>query len=268
VWTLYTLGCDQAEYDVDEDYDSFVILDFGALVDDSGDMQTVNGVSLSPGQVWDLATYYAGGYTACMNPSVPTYVAEAIGTNNSNTLDYNKGVKFADTVNSVAGWNNTYESHVATWGANDIESWIGTESPLPTPTQSYNWQSGYSATDGPSYVDYGSADECPSAGFGPDCGSTGWQQGDYYNFSYRFADAWAVPEIYSLNDAEQWYWVADYGAPDAGWIQPWGPLDTYDLEPSTYTSAQAWDALQYFYCPAGGCDNMYFSLEMHKTSTS
>jgi hypothetical protein len=259
--TLYQLGCNQVKYDESVHYNSFVILDFGGLYDDSGDQELITNTVISPTEVWYLATYFAAGYTNCRANNT-TYVSLAVGTNNSIPLDYNKGSSFASTVTSISGWNNTYEYHVDTWGALDLETW-GTYS--VTSGQAYNWYSGYSAHGGPSYINYGSADGCPSAGIGPAC-SYNWNQGDYYNLSWLEPLAWSVPEIYYQVNSEQWYWIGDDGSGQSrGWIEPWAPLDQNDLSPGSNTSAQAWNDLQYFFCQVNACGIMYFSMEMHNS---
>lgn len=142
------------------------------------------------------------------------------------------------------------------WGANDIESWSGAQSPSAT----YNWYDGYTGNSGPSFADFGSADGCPESGFGSCEG--GWQQGDYYNLSWGFSSAFPAPEIYYTGLANQWYWISYAGQGVHGAIQPLGPLDDCDLQSGTNCPAQAWSQLnQFFYSPA-----MDFSIEMYDVS--
>jgi hypothetical protein len=260
---MYNLGCNQVRYDDANNYSSFVILDFGGLYDDSGDQENLGGTVLSAYRVYQLATAFADGYTSC-HGSQNVWDSLAVGTNNSLQLDYNKGVAFANTVKDVGSWINSYAHNMVIWGGNDIESW---GNPGLTPTNTYNWYNGWSANGGPGFVNYGSADGCPTGGFGPNC-SYGWQQGDYYNLSWYFSGAYSVPEIYTTNSAqaEQWYWIGKYGSPFHGMINPWGPLDDYDLDPGSNTAAQAWNQLSWFFCPAGGCGFEFYSFEIHTTT--
>jgi hypothetical protein len=251
---LYNLGCNQAKFDNYEHTFSFVILDFGALYDNSGDQVNFSNQVLSASLVAQLAENFAWGYTQC---SPNYYVTMAIGTNNSRALNYTQGQAFAHTVNVVASWKNTYAPHVNVWGANDIESWSGGI----TPMQSYNWYSGYSASGGPSYADYGSADGCP-LNLSGSC-LYGWGQGDYYNFSWREPLAFPAPEIYVYPtnpvQAEQWHYISEYGSGFDGVIEPLGPLDENDLNGSTDTPTQAWNQMSAYF------PSMSYSMEMHNT---
>jgi hypothetical protein len=259
---MYTLGCNQVQYDNYVDRNSFVILDFGGIYDDSGDQENFGGQVLSAYRVYQLATAFAYGYTQCRGANA-VYDALAVGTNNSIGLDNAKGSSFATTVKDVGSWVSSYGYHIGVWGANDIESWSGSAAP----SQTYNWYYGWAGAGGPSFVNYGSADGCPTGGFGPWC-SYGWQQGDYYNLSWGFTDAYSVPEIYTTNasQAEEWYWIGEYGSGVHGMINPWGPLDDYALDPSSNTPTQAWNQLTWFFCPAGGCILEYYAFEMHITT--
>lgn len=120
---MQTVGCNQAHSDASTKHDSTVILDFGGLYDDSGDQELVNSVVVSQGEVELLAEYFAYGYALCAGSST-YYVNLALGTNNSITLDTNKGAAFAATVNALQSYANSVH-HVSAWGANDIESWVG-----------------------------------------------------------------------------------------------------------------------------------------------
>ena len=253
---MHTLGCNQAQYDNGVGHNSFVILDFGAMYDSAGDQINFSGQVQTPAKVGQLGENFALGYTDCG----PRFrVTIAIGTNNSRQLTYAEGQAFANTVNVIRTWVNGNASHVAVWGANDIESWGGGGI---SPTQTYNWYNGYAASNGPTYVNFGSADGCPQNTSGS-C-SYGWGQGDYYNLSWRETLAFAAPEIYVYPNnpvqALQWAYISSYGAPFAGQISPMGPLDENDLDPSTNSPTAAWNQLQFF------LSGSVYSMEMHTTT--
>jgi len=261
-WTsMYTLGCNQVRYDEEAQHSTFVILDFGALYDNSGGQMNFSKKLLTPAQIKTLATAFAYGYTVCGSHS-SFWLDLAVGTSNYDAMDYTKGVAFAHTVNQVAAWENAYGWHVATWGANDIESWGNPGIGVST---TYNWYNGYKAAGGPSYVDYGSANGCPTTGFGSIC-SDGWTQGDYYNLSWREPLAWPAPEVYYTVNAEQWAFIGRYGAPFDGMIQPKGPLDDNFLTSSTLDVTTAWDATEFIFCPYTGCGSLHYSLQMHNVT--
>ncbi len=255
---MYTLGCNQVHYDYAVGHNSFVILDFGAIYDNSGDQLNFGNTILTSYRVYQLATAFADGYSQC-GPRGAYWLNLAVGTNNSIVLNAAEGSAFATTVKDVSSWANSYAWHVATWGANDIESWNN-------PSYTYNWYSGYSSQGPPAYIDFGSANGCPTTGYGPAC-SNGWSQGDYYNLSWNEPLAYSTPEIYYQANASQWAWISAYGAASqpAGGIQPWGPVDQYDLVTSSNTAQQAWNDLCFLFCPNNG-NNMNYSFEMHNTN--
>ena len=188
---MYNLGCNQVHYDYMVGHSSFVILDFGGMHDNLGDQVNFSGNILTSYRVYQLATAFADGYTQC-GPRGGYWLSLAVGTNNSIPLTAAEGGAFASTVKDVSAWVHRYAWHVATWGANDIETWGGRLN--VNSAQTYNWYSGYAAQGPPDYVDFGSADGCPSTGFGPAC-SYGWNQGDYYNLSWGYQLAYSIPEI-------------------------------------------------------------------------
>lgn len=247
---LQTLGCNQATFDNAHGVDSEVILDFGATIDNNGTQETINNIPLSSSQVTYLASYFVYGYGTC---SPTQTVTLDVGTSNDNTLNYTKGQAFAGTVNGVVSYAANFGSHVVVQGANDIESWFNPATGYHTyDTDAYNWYNGWAAAGGPQYVDFGSADGCPlnTSNY---C-SAGWNQGDYYNFSWGLPLANLTPQIYNYPQAQQWYWIGVYAGQA---MYPAGPLDDYDLDSSKYSASQAWAQLdQYF-------PFMNYSLEMH-----
>ena len=250
---MQTLGCNQATYDNTVSADSEVILDFGAIIDNSGTQRLVNGTSVSQNTVINLANYFAYGYATCT--SVHTLKMD-VGTNNSNTLNYAKGQAFANTAKQISLFVGYFSNNVQVRGANDIETFYNPGSGYhANSVDSYNWYNGYAANGGPPYVNYGSADGCPQS-TSYTC-SYGWNQGDYYNLSYGLGLALFAPEIYVNPQAQQWYWVEQFaGQP----MYPEGPLDENDLAGGTYTPAQAWSALSAFF------GVMRYSLEIHNSN--
>lgn len=250
---MQTLGCNQAHSQNSSHYNSEVILDFGAMVNSSGEQETVNGYILSQTDVEALTEWFGNGYRGC-SPSYQNIVD--IGTNNSRTLTQAEGTAFAHTVNAVSSWMATYSPHQAVYGANDIETFCPND--CQTPTATYNWYAGYQGAAVVQYVDYGSADGC-TLDYTPTC-SDGWAKGDYYNLCWREALAECAPEIYYNVNAEQWHYISGYGQGFGGAILPQGPLDEYDLNTGTNTAAQAWSDLNAYF------PTMYYSLEVHIAS--
>lgn len=117
---MQSTGCSQATFDNTYGVNSEDILDFGAIVSDDGTQaETVTGTPLSGGDVVYLASWFVFGYVSC-HPI--HYLQLDVGTNNSNTLDYNKGAKFAQTVEGVSSYAAAQGPHVTVYGANDIET--------------------------------------------------------------------------------------------------------------------------------------------------
>lgn len=143
------------------------------------------------------------------------------------------------------------------WGASDIETWCGTHD-CQASSYSYSWYNGYAAVTGHLYVDVGSATGCPTGGIGPAC-ANGWNQGDYYNFSWGLKLAEVAPEIYNTNDSPEWHWISVYGQGSTGGaIQPRGPLDYHAIVSSALSATQAWSDLSAYF------SGMPDSLEIHK----
>lgn len=246
---MFTLGCNQARSQNAFHTNSLTVLDFGGMINGAGVQETINGILLSQGAVETLAEWFGNGYKACA-PSFLNILA--IGTNNSITLTEAEGAAFGRTVTNVHNWMAAFSPHETAMGANDIESWSGSEAPA----SSYNWYAGYASTTPYDYADYGSADGCP-LNYSGHC-AFGWGQGDYYNLSWREPLATPLPEVYVGGQAAQWFYISGYGAPFHGQIKPWGPLDEFDLDTRTNTPNLAWSALNRFF-PA-----ISYSMEIHK----
>ena len=212
---METLGCNQAISQRANNYNSYVILDFGGLINSAGAQETINGILLTQSDVATLAEWYVNGYKGC-GPSHLNNLA--VGTNNSITLTQAEGAAFGHTVNLVSGFVRAYSPYQRVDGANDIESFCPGD--CQSSSSTYAWYTGYASTATTPYADYGSADGCPLS-LGYTC-LGGWNQGDYYNLCRALALAQCVPEIYfgpssnSLGiNAEQWEYVSEFGAPNS-----------------------------------------------------
>lgn len=128
---------------------------------------------------------------------------------------------------------------------------------MQQPSSSYSWYSGYSAHNGATYFDYGSADQCSTTGVTGRCGTTSWYQTDYYNLAWGYALAWPTPEIYNTSWASQWYYISQAGG---GGMQPYGPLADPSVNGVSATSA--WAALNSYF------PNMSYLLQMETCSPS
>ena len=245
--TFRQLGCNQANYDRTVGHNSEVILDFGAYNSD-GSQQLIwtypNQTWISEGTVTYLASWFVYGYITC-NPG-NQYLTLAAGGNNYYTMSYNAGVNSAYATRNLQSYITNNTNHVFGRGAEDIETWSG----RATSAQMYNWYNGWHATTGGPYVNFGSADGCPTSGTGWWC-SYGWNVGDYYNFSWGFGEAYFTPETYYNVNAAQWNWIASRSHP----MYPDGPLN--QPNGAGNSASQAWAALnQYF-------PYMSYSLEIH-----
>jgi hypothetical protein len=90
------------------------------------------------------------------------------------------------------------------------------------------------------YVDTASADACPQTSHtNGTCQETGytWNQYDEWWISWGFAAAECVPQMYYLQQANQWFRISWYAAlSQGGEIFFSGVLDEYPDDHSTYTA--------------------------------
>jgi len=132
------------------------------------------------------------------------------------------------------------------WGGSDMEaSWNSVSATRA-------WTDGYNSADNWRYVNYGSADGCPTSGSGS-C-NNGWSQGDVRYVSYGSPPAWPMPEIYRTDGvhASQWDNIQEV----AGYMYFLGSLtqwqacfDVGGCDPSTWNSPgagwqQLWDRVR------------------------
>jgi hypothetical protein len=254
--TLFNLGHSQGVYDATHgNIDSDVVLDFG------GQNSTNTGTKLpktttivSYATDESLAESFAAGYYNGTGSDLTSVVTMAIGTNNSYyQVSSTGGSTWASVVNAVHSWvaSSGYASQVDVIGANDMEE---PDYDTFSPTQA--WVNGYWTSY--IYFNYGSADGCPQFTHtnSPAC-DNGWTQDNVWWVSYGAVPAYATPEIYNQGQANEW-----------GQIKQWksmsfeGPLDEYPLDTSTFTAAQAWNAL----AAAEGSAPMSASLEIHNAT--
>ncbi len=109
--------------------------------------------------------------------------------------------------------SHSYASQVVAFGANDLETWCNSSGGgCQTASGAINWANGFSsAGTGRYYIDYGSADGCPTNASNNAGCSGGWNQYDYWYVSWGAAPAHATPEIYSSTLAWQWQKISLYG---------------------------------------------------------
>ncbi len=261
----YTLGCNQGKYDAGFNpvVNSEVVLDFG------GPSGTGDG-TLNYSGIESAGEQFARGYYVCTGGDTTSVLRLGLGTNNSADVTYNDGVTWANTVKVVANWVSTYlTGQVVVIGANDIEpGWSSFAA-------AKSWVQGFIAGGGSLYLDFGSADGCPSnkTGNAP-CGS-GWTQDNVYYVSWGAAPALPAPEIYYnpavqpgyADMANQWAMISLYGAQAYNYPLVFqGPWDEYDMDNSTLTSQQAWNYLWTDLSKNSLPTSMPYSFEIHLAS--
>jgi hypothetical protein len=249
--TAWQLGCNQADYDnIDVNYDSFVVLDFGVQTSDgSGTILVGSNTEWGNGADALYALNFALGYQQCNHGS--HVVLLSVGTTNDWTSSEETesaflGTQWASVVNAVS--QNASESgysNVDVWGAGDWESW-GTFGSLS------NWMSsGYSTSSNIPVVNYGSADGCP------------WNYGDYYGSSYSESNYLCTGDWYqSSNYQDSWGWNLAWAAPEIYYNGPYQNCPGYPAQHIQWQNISMLGAWQYgadiyFMAPfteAGSCD--------------
>ncbi len=256
---LYNLGCNQGQFNLNNNTNSLVFLDFGAQTS-TGTLETIKNVPLSNSQVQSLAEQFAAGYYAWS--ASDNFLYESVGTNHNREVDAFSEKAWANVVKAVQTWSaNANESNVTIWGGSDLEPGFSVYS------DAYNWVQGYDSIDPAIYVNYGSAPGCfnDTGGSGSfDC-SSGWTTSDIYYVSWGALPAVTVPQVHHTTYGEDWTNVSLYGSRygSQGAINFEGPLDEYDLTSSSYTPLQAWDHLSSDLANHGLPSVMPYSLEVH-----
>jgi hypothetical protein len=244
--TAYTFGCDQGRADASfsPPINSEVVLDFGGQLGDSSGALMINGVSISNSQLEAVTEAFAQGYWDCTTTNDNTSVMHlAIGTNNSFAdISFAGGQAWVNEVAAIQAFitSKGFDSQIVMLGANDLEPGFG-DAP-----SAIDWANGFASVSGFLYLNYGSADGCPQ--FSADNGSciNGWNQFDVWYVSWGAVPAEPAPEIYFLTQSRQWAMISLYGAQsqsNQGAVLMQGPWDEHDLDTTTLTSAQAWNAL-------------------------
>lgn len=244
--TAYTFGCDQGRADASfsPPINSEVVLDFGGQLSDGSGALMTNGVSISNSQLESVTESFAQGYWDCTTVNDNTSIMHlAIGTNNSFfDVSFSGGQTWANEVATIQsfitaqGWN----SQIVMLGANDIEPGFG-DAP-----SAIAWAQGFASITGLLYLNYGSADGCPQFTTGNGSCINGWNQFDVWYVSWGSPPAEPAPEIYFLSQSRQWAMISLYGSQSQsslGAVLMQGPWDEHDLDTTTLTSVQAWNAL-------------------------
>ncbi|MGH2509560.1 MAG: hypothetical protein ACRDHZ_19455 [Ktedonobacteraceae bacterium] len=243
--TAYTFGCDQGRADASfsPPINSEVVLDFGGQLSDGSGALATNGLTISNSQIEAVTEAFAQGYWDCTGSDSTSVLHLAIGTNNSFfDVSFAGGQTWVNEVATIQsfitakGWN----SQIVMLGANDIEPGFGDAS------NAIAWAQGFASVSGFPYLNYGSADGCPQSSAENGSCINGWNQFDVWYVSWGSGPAIPAPEIYFLTQSRQWAMISLYGAQaqsSLGAVLMQGPWDEHDLDTTTLTSTQAWDAL-------------------------
>ncbi len=259
--TAYNWGCSQGNFDrTHGNVDSENILDFGAQ--DSAGTKLVNGTYITKAQLEAVVEQWARGYYVCTDGDTTSTNYLAIGTNNSipSVLTTGYGQAWAHIVSDVQAWlSNNSIGQVVIRAANDMEpAWADH-------SLTGNWVAGYASINPAFYINYGSADGCPSSTANNGACANGWHQTDVWWVSWYEPPALSAPEIYFRVQSQQWTMIALYAATYRGsYMRFQGPLDEYDVNHSTLTSTAAWN---YFWSDLNSrsstAQNMLRSMEIH-----
>lgn len=243
--TAYTFGCDQGKADASfsPPLNSEVVLDFGGQFSDGSGTLMINGVSITNSQIASVTESFAQGYWDCTGNDSTSVMHLGIGTSNSYyDVSYAGGQAWVNEVAAIQSAIKTkgWASQIAMLGADDLEPGFG-DAP-----SAISWAQGFASVSGYLYLNYGSTDGCPQYSTGNGSCNNGWNQYDVWYVSWGSPPAEPAPEIYYYAQAQQWAMISLYGAQSQssqGAVLMQGPWDEYDLDNSTLTSAQAWDAL-------------------------
>lgn len=243
--TAYTFGCDQGKADASfsPPINSEVVLDFGGQLSDGSGTLMINGVSITNGQIEAVTESFAQGYWDCTGSDSTSVMHLAIGTNNSlDDVSFAGGQTWVNEVAAIESFITTkgWNSQIAILGANDIEPGFGNA------PSAIAWAQGFASVSGFLYINYGSADGCPQTSANNGACINGWNQYDVWYVSWGSLPAEPAPEIYFLTQSRQWAMISLYGAQaqsSQGAVLMQGPWDEHDLDSTTLTSEQAWNAL-------------------------
>ena len=237
----FDLGCSQGLQDARRGkVDTSVFLAFGGQnANNTGTLQVINGTFMSYAQIARIAVAFAHGYWVCTSVNGQARLFLNLGTNNSAFhVDRAGGIAWGRLVNGVRDFVQANYGQVVIQGGNDIEpSWSRYPNVLA-------WIDGYADTTEQLFLNYGSADGCPTDNANNGSCSNGWNQANVWYVSYGHPHAIAAPEIYYPVQARQWHMIAMYGALHKGFTPRYlAPLDQHPADPTTFSAQQAWDAL-------------------------
>jgi hypothetical protein len=227
---MYQQGCEQGNSSPDN---TFVILAFGRpRYSEESELGTqlpkgdygflpITGLGSEP-TIEVAALNYILGFYDCSADTPGKYVKVAIGTSNCihnpdpngcqpddpapEDFMYQHGLKFGTMVEHINTTlvSNGMAARTVAWGAIDIEpDWA-------TFVESEPWVLGFAAApNNNAYVNFGSADGCPSAPGGGTCNND-WTQHNIWSVSRSSLLGWPFPEIYNElgTHARQWQQIA------------------------------------------------------------
>ncbi|HVP06087.1 MAG TPA: hypothetical protein VMT90_10470 [Dehalococcoidia bacterium] len=208
--------------------DDLVILDFGRPWYEAGQwgahllghdppvFETIGDVELA---IRDFLRGYADSYNAYHVQE--QHITVVVGTNNCvDSLDcpaqpfgsgYTNGghaQAWADMISDLNDWVDvppSYRAFETVWAGSDIEPNWSSFGPAVDWVGGYNFKYLQWPYDRRwRFVNYGSADGCPSSSIGS-C-DNGWTQGNIRYVSYTIDSAWPLPDIYRMDgmNAGQW----------------------------------------------------------------
>lgn len=258
----YNLGCNQGHFDASfsPPVNSEVVLDFGQHY--YGNVYLLSGITITHAQVQQIAEAFADGYWTCTDYDETSILTLGLGINNYGSwVTYANGQTWVNDVAAVQAYNRSagYASQVGMMGGGDLEPGWNSYS------VTNSWVQGFASVSGYKYLDFGSADGCPTNSFHNGSCSNGWNQYDVWYVSWGALPALPTPEIYITALAQQWAMISLYGARyQKAIVYMQGPWDEYDLDNSTLTSSQAWNDLWTdLNQKSSTAQRMYYSLEIH-----
>ena len=232
----YNIGCSHGSYAASVGTGGLVILDFGVQINSSESLD-FSGAYITDSQIQSEVVAYAHGYYACSG-NQPIEIA--VGTSNDGGGGSGFGGAWAYEMNGIQSAINSagYGSKVTIYGGMDFEpNWSGLSGSVSSQSNAESWSNGFNNVSGrPFYVDYGSANGCPSSGSGS-C-NNGWTQYGEYYVAYGSSPALAAPEIYYYVNAQQWEAINILNP-----MSFYAATGEYDRNSSTNTNSQAWGDL-------------------------
>lgn len=194
------------------------VLDFGKLYLSSSGTWMVGlftGTDVSLASARGMAEQFVKGYWICTEADLSSTVYVAMGTNNcTGTITSSAGAAMA--AQAYAGWNNVQNngwSQGFVIGANDFESWVGSNCTPVSASAARAWIDGYNgATNKVFFVNYGGADGCPTTSV-PSAGGCNsvFPAETIWRVSWSGL-AYPLPEIYTTSgsQASQWKYLSLY----------------------------------------------------------